>query len=99
MSFWVYILRCADGSCYTGHTDDLGKRLAEHHAGQIAGYTFARRPITLVFSEGFSSREEALASERRIKGWSRRKKEAMMSGGWAAVSRLAKGRRPSTGLS
>ncbi|MGH7164184.1 MAG: GIY-YIG nuclease family protein [Nitrospiraceae bacterium] len=98
MSFWVYILRCADGSYYTGHTDDLEKRLAEHHTGQVAGYTAARRPVTLVFSEVFSTREEALACERRIKGWSRRKKEAMMRGDWAEVSRLARGERPSTSL-
>jgi putative endonuclease len=95
MSFWVYILRCADGSYYTGHTDDLEKRLAEHHSGKIAGYTATRGPLTLVFTEAFLTREEALACERRIKGWSRRKKEAMMRGHWAEVSRLARG-RPST---
>jgi predicted GIY-YIG superfamily endonuclease len=94
MSFWVYILRCADGSYYTGHTDDLEKRLAEHHTGQVAGYTATRGPVRLLFSEVFSTREEALASERRIKGWSRKKKEAMMRGDWAEVSRLARGERP-----
>jgi predicted GIY-YIG superfamily endonuclease len=93
MSFWVYILRCADGSYYTGHTDDLEKRLAEHHAGQFTGYTATRRPMTLLFSEEFSTREEALASERRIKGWSRKKKEAMIRGDWTEVSRLARGKR------
>ncbi len=82
-----------DGSYYTGHTDDLGKRLAEHHTGQIIGYTATRRPVTLLFTEEFATREEALASERRIKGWSRKKKEAMMKGNWAEVSRLAKGKR------
>ena len=51
MSFWVYILRCADGSHYTGHTDDLEKRLAEHHTGQVAGYTATRCPVMLLFSE------------------------------------------------
>lgn len=90
----MYILRCADGSYYTGHTDDLEKRLAEHHTGQVAGYTATRCPVTLLFFEAFSTREEALASERRIKGWSR-KKEAMMRGDWAEVSRLARGERPS----
>ena len=94
MSFWVYILSCADGSYYTGHTDDLAKRLAEHHTGQVTGYTSTRRPVRLLFSEEFPTREEALASERRIKGWSRKKKEAMMRGDWGEVSRLAKGRRP-----
>ena len=94
MSFWVYILHCADGSYYTGHTDDLAKRLAEHQTGQVTGYTSTRRPVRLLFSEEFPTREEALASERRIKGWSRKKKEAMMRGDWMEVSRLAKGKGP-----
>lgn len=53
-----------------------------------------RRPVALVFSEVFSTREEAVASERRIKGWSRKKKETMMRGDWVEVSRLARGRCP-----
>ena len=94
MDFWVYILRCADGFYYTGHTDNLEKRIAEHQAGAVPGYTFSRRPVTLVYRETFATREEALASERQIKGWSRRKKEAMIRGDWAEVTRLAKGKRP-----
>lgn len=91
MSFCVYILRCADDSYYTGHTDNLEKRIAQHIAGEIEGcYTFKRRPLSLVFSQEFPTREEALASERQIKGWSRKKKEAMIKGDWAEVSRLAK---------
>ena len=77
----MYILRCADGSYYTGHTDDLEKCLAEHRTGQVAGYTATRCPVTLLFSEAFSTREEALTSERRIKGWSRKKKEGHDAGG------------------
>ena len=92
MSFWVYILRCADGSYYTGQTDDLERRVAEHQSGTWPGYTSSRRPVILVYSEAFSTREEALACERKIKGWSRMKKEAMMPGHWAEVARLAKGR-------
>ena len=89
--FWVYMLRCADGSYYTGHTDNLDLRIAQHAAGAITScYTYSRRPVTLVFSQDFSTREEALASERQIKGWSRRKKEAMMRGDWAEVARLAR---------
>ncbi len=95
MAFWVYILRCADGSYYTGHTDNLEKRIAEHHAGAINScYTFKRRPLELAFSQDFPTREEALASEQQIKGWSRKKKEAMMRGDWAEVSRLAKSITP-----
>ncbi|WP_295386271.1 GIY-YIG nuclease family protein [uncultured Thiodictyon sp.] len=93
MSFWVYILRCADGSYYTGQTDNLEKRIAEHTTGAITScYTFNRRPLHLVFSQDFPTREEAIASEQQIKGWSRKKKEAMMRGDWAEVSRLAKSR-------
>ena len=68
MSFWVYILRCADGSYYTGHTDDLEKRVGEHTAGaERSAYTFARRPVELVFADYFDTRDEALVAELRIK--------------------------------
>ncbi|MGZ3614049.1 MAG: GIY-YIG nuclease family protein [Thermodesulfobacteriota bacterium] len=97
MSFWVYILRCGDNSYYTGHTDNLEKRVVEHQTGEIGGYTSTRLPVLLVFAEEFPTREGALACERQIKGWSRRKKEAMMRGDWAEVSRLACGKRPSKG--
>ncbi len=90
MAFWVYILRCADGSYYTGHTDNLEKRIGEHETGAVQScYTFKRRPLQLVFSQDCATREEALAAEQQIKGWSRKKKEAMMRGDWAEVSRLA----------
>ncbi|MGH7828465.1 MAG: GIY-YIG nuclease family protein [Candidatus Binatia bacterium] len=89
MSFWVYILRCADNSYCTGHTDNLGERIAKHSAGEIEGYTSTRLPIRLIFSEEFSTRAEALACERQNKGWSRKKKEALIRGDWAEVSRLA----------
>lgn len=91
MTFWVYILRCADGSYYTGHTDNLEKRIGQHESGAIPScYTFKRRPLQLVFSQDCATREEALSAEQQIKGWSRKKKEAMMQGDWAEVSRLAK---------
>jgi predicted GIY-YIG superfamily endonuclease len=99
MAFWVYILKCADASYYTGHTDNLEMRVVEHQAGEIPScYTHQRRPVTLVFSQSCVTREEALAAERQIKGWSREKKEAMISGNWAEVSRLSKSNvvRPST---
>ena len=96
MSFWVYILRCTDGSYYTGHTDNLESRVARHDAGAILGcYTFSRRPPDLVFSQEFPGRAEAIASERQIKGWSRKKKEAMIRGDWNEVSRFARS-SPST---
>jgi putative endonuclease len=93
MIFWVYLLRCADGSYYTGHTDDLEKRVAAHQTGEIPGYTSTPRPVELVFSQDFPTREEALDAELRVKGWSRKKKEAMIRGDWKEVRRLAWGRR------
>jgi predicted GIY-YIG superfamily endonuclease len=91
MTFWVYILRCSDGNYYTGHTDNLEKRVAEHASGALPNcYTFKRRPVELVFTRNFPTRYETLASERQIKGWSRKKKEAMMRDDWAEVSRLAR---------
>ena len=93
VSFWVYILLCADRSYYTGHTDNLEVRLAKHRAGEIPGYTQTRRPVELVFTEEFSSRTDAFFRERQIKGWSRRKKEALIRGDWVEISRLG---RPST---
>jgi predicted GIY-YIG superfamily endonuclease len=97
--FWVYILRCADGSYYTGHTDNLEMRIGMHQAGECVGYTTTRRPLELVWSQDCATREEALSAERQIKGWSRKKKEAMMCGDWAEVSRLAQSKsiHPSTG--
>ena len=93
MAFWVYLLLCADGSYYTGHTDSLEKRIAEHQAGEVPGYTSTRRPVELVFVQVFPTREEALAAEQRIKGWSRKKKEAMIRGDWNEVQRLSWGTR------
>ena len=91
MSFSVYILRCADGSYYTGHTDNLESRIAQHSSGAIPScYTFSRRPLECVFSQDFPTREVAIASEQQIKGWGRKMKEAMISGDWAEVSRLAR---------
>ena len=88
--FWAYIFRCVDGSYYTGHTDNLEARVSQHHAGTYPCYTANRRPLELMWSQDFSTREAALAAERQIKGWSRKKKEAMILGDWAEVSRLAK---------
>jgi predicted GIY-YIG superfamily endonuclease len=90
MNFYIYILKCADDSYYTGHTDDLEKRIAQHQQRYFKScYTANRLPVELIYCQGFPTREEALASERQIKGWSRKKKEAMMRGDWNEVSRLA----------
>ena len=92
--FYAYLLRCSDGSYYAGHTQDIEARMAAHHDGFYPGYTKNRRPVELLWVEGFETREEALAGERQIKGWRRTKKEAMVAGDWHEVVRLARLRPP-----
>jgi putative endonuclease len=92
VAFWVYLLRCADGSYYAGHTDDLDKRIGEHVTGACGGYTSTRLPVELVWSQECTTRIEALDFERQIKGWRRAKKEALIRGDWDEVSRLARSR-------
>ena len=94
MNFWVYMLQCADQSYYVGHTDELEKRVLQHECGESGGYTSTRRPVRVIFTQEFASREEALAAERQIKRWSRKKKEALVRGDWAEMSRLAQRRKP-----
>ena len=66
MVFWVYILSCADGSYYTGHTDNLEQRIGIHQAGAYPGYTTSRLPVNLVWSQECATREEALSAEMQI---------------------------------
>lgn len=89
MSFYAYMLRCSDGSYYIGHTDALERRIAQHQHGELPGYTHNRRPVTLIWSQDFPSRIEALEAERQLKGWTRAKKEALAAGDWEAVRFLA----------
>jgi tRNA/rRNA methyltransferase len=89
MSFWTYILHCADRSYYIGHTDDLDRRIAEHQSGAIRGYTHERRPVELVWADEFPTRAEAQAAEIKIKAWSRAKKEALIAENWDRLKRLA----------
>jgi predicted GIY-YIG superfamily endonuclease len=99
MAFWVYILKCSDGRFYTGHTDNLGLRIAQHQHGQGGDFTARRQPITLIWSETFGTREEALATELQIKPWSRAKKQALIDGDFARLSYAkSPAERPSTSL-
>ena len=94
MAFWVYMLQCADQSYYVGHTNDLEQRILQHQTGELDAYTATRRPVRVVYTQEFPSREEALAAELQIKGWSRKKKQALVHGDWLEISRLARRRRP-----
>ena len=89
---FVYIVECLDGAYYVGSTNNLEKRIGEHNAGIDRGsFTYKRRPVRLRFSEGFENPFDAVNAERRIKGWSRKKKEALFDRDWKRISELAKG--------
>ncbi len=93
MGAWLYILRCADGSYYTGTTRaDLEQQVAEHQTGHFPGFTSKRRPVVLIYSEFFDRIVDAIAAERQIKGWSRAKKEALMAGEFERIGQLSKRR-------
>ena len=92
MAFTLYILLCSDDTLYLGHTDDLDARMQQHDSGRGSAYTSSRRPLKLLHTEEFESRYEALAMERKLKGWSHAKKIAYIRGDWAAIRRLAKGK-------
>lgn len=75
---YTYILKCRDGSLYTGWTNDIEKRLKAHNEGCGAKYTKSRRPVELVYYEEFDTKEEAMRREYRIKHLSRKKKELLI---------------------
>ena len=90
MPFYAYIVRCRDASYYTGQTDDLEKRISDHNSGGLSAYARKRRPVKLVLAEEFYTREEALARERQLQGWSRAKKEALIAGNWDRLCLLSR---------
>jgi predicted GIY-YIG superfamily endonuclease len=97
LSFWTYLLHCNGGYFYVGHTDDLERRVTQHEAGYLSGFTRDHLPVKLVWSEYFQTRQEAREMEHRLKGWSRAKKLALIRGDWEAIQMLAKSKdSPST---
>lgn len=98
---WIYILECRDGALYVGSTRKaLEARMSEHDFGLHDGFTKARRPVKLVWSQHFPNITDAIAVERQIKGWRREKKLALITGDLAALptlSRTARQAHPSTG--
>jgi predicted GIY-YIG superfamily endonuclease len=89
MSAWVYILECSDGSYYTGCTTNLSQRIVQHETGFYEGYTSSRLPIKLIWSQEFQDVRDAINAERQIKGWSRKKKEALMKGDFDLLHEFA----------
>ncbi len=90
MPFWAYMLHCRGGAYYVGHTDNLEARLAQHKRGVVPGFTADKFTVELVWSEEFGTRDEALQAERRVKGWSRAKKQALILGDWERIAQLAR---------
>jgi predicted GIY-YIG superfamily endonuclease len=88
--FFVYILKCSDASYYVGHTDGIEKRMAEHNLGECHSYVATRLPVNIVYVEEFATRDEAIIAECAIKGWTRRKKEALINGDFQKLSQLSK---------
>ena len=91
---YVYMLECSDGSYYVGlsRRQYLETRVSEHELGLIPGYTSTRRPVKLVWAEHIPRLVDAIAAERRIKSWSRAKKQALIQGDWDRLRQLAKRR-------
>jgi predicted GIY-YIG superfamily endonuclease len=90
--FYLYIFKCANGAFYIGHTDDIDRRLDQHMTKnpELDSYVFRHLPCELVFAECFDSRAEAFEAERRIKKWTRRKKESLIKKDWEGLCILAK---------
>ena len=88
--YYVYILKCSDNSYYTGMTNDINRRLLEHQNGINTGcYTYKKRPVELVFYTEFNEVIQAIAFEKQVKGWSRKKKEAIINDKWEDLKKLA----------
>lgn len=86
MSWWVYILRCADDTLYTGITADLERRLAAHNSGKGAKYTRGRGPVTLLYREAVADHSAALRREAAIKRLSRAEKLELIAGAGSGAS-------------
>ena len=87
---YVYILKCSDGSYYTGSTKSLLYRINQHILGYGSRYTFHRKPVELVFVEEFDNIKDAYRREKQIQGWSRKKKEALIERSYDCLIKLSK---------
>ncbi len=89
--FYVYILKCSDGTYYTGITSDLEKRVESHKSGKHKdSYTSSRRPLSLAFYCEFTEPQKAIETEKQIKKWSKAKKKALILGEFERLPNLAK---------
>ncbi len=89
-NYFVYVLECSDGSYYVGVTNDLEIRLEQHNSGNTrTAYTYSRRPLVLKYYQRFDFIEHAIEFEKQLKGWSRKKKEALFEENWEEIKRLS----------
>ena len=89
--YTVYILHCSDGSFYTGVTNDIERRMHEHQSGHDPkSYAFKRRPLEHAYQEHFHNIDQAIAWEKQVKGWCRRKKKALIKGEWDELPNLSR---------
>jgi putative endonuclease len=89
-NYFVYILKCSDNSYYTGVTNNLERRFTEHEQGiDSECYTFLRRPLQVVFYQINNDINQAIAMEKKIKGWTRKKKEALIAERWNDLKELS----------
>jgi putative endonuclease len=94
--YYVYILRCADSSLYTGITNNLDRRLNEHNQGKLPNaYTYKRRPVVLEWFQDFTEPNQAIYFEKKLKKWSKQKKEALIKGDFDMIETLAECRNAS----
>ncbi len=89
-TWYVYILRCRDGSLYTGYTNDFDNRVSAHNAGRGAKYTASRRPVHIVYTEPADSKSAAMRRELQIKRWAKAKKESLIAGKPQKLKKLSK---------
>ena len=95
--YHVYIIECKDNSYYVGVTNSLDRRLEEHNDGvNPKSYTYTRRPVHLRYHERFQNIQNAIAWEKQLKGWSRKKKEALFREDWEEIKELAKSKVDAT---
>lgn len=95
-TYFVYIIECADGLYYTGVTNNLERRISEHNEGlDPKSFTYKRRPVVLKYAQLFNDVNQAISWEKQLKGWNRKKKEALFKEDWEAIIRLSKIRRGS----
>ncbi|NQS92069.1 MAG: GIY-YIG nuclease family protein [Chloroflexi bacterium] len=94
MPFYVYILKCSNGTFYTGNTSNLSLRVSQHMSGyNPKSYTHRLRPAKLVWAEEFEFRYDALAIEKQIKGWSHAKKQALIEDDFDKIHQIVKNER------